>query len=207
MSGDPTVLIVDDDDAVRASLERLMRSVGLDVQTFATAGEFLEAGSFDVPGCVVLDVRMPGLGGLELQEVLNAENLAIQIVFITGHGSIPMSVRAMKGGAVDFIEKPFDDQTLLDAVHRAIAQDRRRRRERAEMSHLQGRIDSLTPRELEVLSLVVTGMLNKQIARELGTVEKTVKVHRGRVMKKMKADSLADLVRMAERMGVTGQKV
>jgi RNA polymerase sigma factor (sigma-70 family) len=201
--GDPVVFIVDDDPSVLRALGRLMRSVGFRVQAFASASEFLAANRPDVPGCLVLDVRMPGLSGPALQESLAADDIHIPIVFITGHGDIPTTVRAMKAGAVDFLSKPFSDQQLIDAVNEAIAGDTEHRRERAEIAVIQERVESLTPREREVLPLVVSGMLNKQIARKLGTSEKTIKVHRSRVMAKMQAKSLADLVRLAQKAGVS----
>jgi RNA polymerase sigma factor (sigma-70 family) len=198
----PTVFVVDDDESVRRSLERLVRSVGLNVETFATAREFLSADRPNWPVCLVLDVRMPGMSGLDLQEELIAAGYSMPVIFLTGHGDIPMSVRAMKAGAVDFLQKPFSDQDLLDAIHRAIDQDTRARQERTEVSEIQRRVDSLTPREREVLALVVQGRLNKQIAYELGLSEKTVKAHRARVMEKMQADSLAHLVRLADKVGI-----
>jgi RNA polymerase sigma factor (sigma-70 family) len=198
----PTVFVVDDDESVRRSLERLVRSVGLNVETFATAREFLSADRPNWPACLVLDVRMPGMSGLDLQEELIAAGYSMPVIFLTGHGDIPMSVRAMKAGAVDFLQKPFSDQDLLDAIHRAIDQDTRARQERTEVSEIQRRVDSLTPREREVLALVVQGRLNKQIAYELGLSEKTVKAHRARVMEKMQADSLAHLVRLADKVGI-----
>lgn len=203
---DVAVFVVDDDPSVRTALARLIKSVGLEVETFASAQEFLAHDHPDKLGCLVLDIRMPGLSGLDLQDELAAAGLDMPIIFITGHGSIPMSVRAMKAGAVDFLEKPFEDQALLDAVHKAINQDRQARLKQAETRKIQQRVGSLTPREREVLALVVTGMLNKQIAYELGMSEKTVKVHRARVMQKMQADSLADLVRLAEKVGVRPSK-
>jgi RNA polymerase sigma factor (sigma-70 family) len=200
--GESLVFVVDDDAAVRRSVERLIRSVGLRVESFASAQEFLRREHPDGPACVVLDVRMPGLSGLDLQEKLTAAELAIPVIFMTGHGTVPMSVRAMKAGAVDFLQKPFDDQVLLDAVHQALERDRQARLEGEQLQEVRQRMESLTPREREVFALVVSGMLNKQIAAELGTSEKTIKVHRARVMLKMQADSLADLVRLAEKLGV-----
>lgn len=200
---DPTVFVVDDDTAVRKALARLMRSVGLNVEMFASAQEFLRRERVEGPGCLVLDVRMPGLSGLDLQEALAAAGISIPIIFITGYGDIPMSVQAMKAGAVDFLPKPFKDQDLLDAIHQAIDRDIQRRQEQAQIAEIQDRVDSLTPREREVLALVVTGMLNKQIASELGTSEKTIKVHRARVMRKMQVMSVAELVRLAEKVGIS----
>ena len=198
---DTTVFVVDDDTSVRTALKRLIQSLGLKVETFDSAQAFLEHGPHDGPACLVLDVRMPGMSGIELQHRLTRAGLGMPIIFITGHGNIPMSVQAMKAGAVDFIEKPFEDQKLIDAVHIAIQKNKKFRTEHAEIKDLQRRVDSLTPREHEVFILVVSGMLNKQIAFDLGMSEKTVKVHRARVMDKMKAKSLADLVRMAEKVG------
>jgi len=202
----PAVFIVDDDPSVRRSLSRLVRSVGLAAEGFSSAREFLERARLRNPGCLILDVRLPGLSGLDLQKELAAVGNSLPIVFISGHGSIPMSVQAMKAGAVDFLEKPFNDQDLLDAIHAAIERDRRTCRERAERFKVQQRIETLTPREREVFLLVVTGKLNKQIGAELGTTEKTVKVHRARVMKKMHADSLAERVRLAERAGLASTR-
>jgi RNA polymerase sigma factor (sigma-70 family) len=201
--GDPVVFIVDDDPSVVKALQRLMRSLGFRVQAFTSASEFLAAKRPDAPSCLVLDVRMPGVSGPALQESLAADEIHIPIVFITGHGDIPTSVRAMKAGAVDFLPKPFSDQQLIDAVNEAIARDTEGRRERAAIAAIRARVESLTPREREVLPLVVSGMLNKQIARKLGTSEKTVKVHRSRVMAKMQAESLADLVRLAQKVGIS----
>lgn len=197
----PIVFVVDDDDAVRASLERLIRSAGFIVKTFASASQFLESEKPDAPGCLVLDVKLPGLGGLDLQRRLAESDSAIPIVFITGHGDIPMSVRAIKAGAVEFLTKPFRDQDLLDAINQGIQLDRTTREWKAEIGKLRDRYETLTPREQEVMQLVVTGLLNKQIAMELGTSEITIKVHRGQVMQKMRANSLADLVRISEKLG------
>ena len=196
-----TVFVVDDDTSVRTALKRLIQSLGFKVKTFDSAQAFLKQDPHDGPACLVLDVRMPGMSGIELQQQLTKAGLGMPIIFITGHGNIPMSVQAMKAGAVDFIEKPFEDQKLIDAINLAIKKNNKFRTEHAEIKDLQRRVDSLTPREHEVFILVVSGMLNKQIAFDLGMSEKTVKVHRARVMDKMKAKSLADLVRMAEKAG------
>ena len=195
-----TVFVVDDDTSVRTALKRLIKSLGFKVKTFDSAQAFLKHGPHDGPACLVLDVRMPGMSGIELQEQLTSAGLGLPIIFITGHGNIPMSVKAMKAGAVDFIEKPFEDQKLIDAINIALKQNKKFRTEHAELKDLLRRVDSLTPREHEVFILVVSGMLNKQIAFDLGRSEKTIKVHRARVMDKMKAKSLADLVRMAEKV-------
>ncbi|MEW6251627.1 MAG: response regulator transcription factor [Planctomycetota bacterium] len=207
MNGTPTVFVVDDDPSVRRSLRRLIESVGLSVETFGTAQEFLDNYDRSSAGCLVLDVRMPGLGGLELQERLSSENLPIPIIFITGHGDVPMTARAMKAGAVDFIQKPFNEQDLLDAISRALDVDSRSRRIRAEQDRVVQLVDTLTPREREVMKLVVTGKLNKEIAAELGITEKTIKVHRARVMEKMQADSLAQLVLLAQVAGLCNSNV
>jgi len=199
---EPIVFIVDDDDSVRKSLARLITSVGLKVEAFSSANAFLKRDAYDGPACLVLDIRMPGLSGLDLQTELAKAERSLSIVFITGHGNITMSVQAIKAGAVDFLEKPFEEQDLLDAVHLAIQKDRAAKQKLADLSKIQERVELLTPREREVFAFVVTGMLNKQIAFEMGISEKTIKVHRARVMQKMQAESLADLVRLAEKLGI-----
>jgi len=197
-----TVYIVDDDFSFRDSLQFLLESVGFEVRVFPSAKDFLDDADPEAPGCLLLDVRMPGMSGLDLQNELVKAKISLPIIFITGHGTVPMSVRAMKSGAVDFLQKPFDEQDLLNAVRQAIEQDRQARRERDELRKIQKRVDSLTPREYEVFSLLVSGMLNKQAAYQLGTTERTIKAHRAQIMEKMKAESLADLVRYAEKLGV-----
>ena len=199
---DRVVFVVDDDASLRESLKDLIRSVGLQVEAFASAQEFLHSKRPDVPGCLVLDVRLKGVSGLDLQKRMADADMEIPIIFITGHGDIPMTVQAMKAGAVEFLTKPFRDQDLLDAVQQALERDRNAREQRAKVEELHSRYRSLTPREREVMSLVVAGLLNKQIAGDLGTSEASVKVHRQHVMEKMAAGSLAELVRMADKLGI-----
>ena len=203
---DAIVFVIDDDAPIRESLRNLIRSVGLRVEAFASAQEFLRAKRPDIPGCLVLDVRLKGLSGLDLQKRMAEADIEIPIIFITGHGDIPMTVQAMKAGAVEFLTKPFRDQQLLDAIHQALERDRKHREEHAKIDELHSRYQSLTPREREVMALVVAGLLNKQIAGELGTSETTVKIHRHQVMEKMEAGSLAELVRMADKLGITTPK-
>jgi RNA polymerase sigma factor (sigma-70 family) len=200
MTQTPVVFVVDDDPSVRSSLKFLLSSVGLQVESFESAETFLQRKPPDAPSCLVLDVRLRGLSGLDFQRELAARNIRIPIVFVTGHGDIPMSVRAMKAGAIEFLTKPYRDQDLLDAVRIALERDRTRREQEKDLTDLRQRFDLLTPREQEVISMVVSGMLNKQIAGELGTAENTVKVHRSRAMEKMNAQSFADLVRMIEKL-------
>ena len=197
-----TVFVIDDDASVRKSLSRLLRSAGYATETFASAEEFLGRDHFEGVGCILLDVKMPGLSGMDLQEELNKADYHMPIVFVTGHGDIPMTVEAMKKGAVDFLTKPFDEEELLQALRAAIEKDRNARAEHTEVYEIRRLIELLTPRENEILRYVVAGMLNKQIALELGIAEKTVKVHRGRVMEKLGMDAVAELVRLAEKAGI-----
>jgi FixJ family two-component response regulator len=199
---DPIVFVIDDDPSMREALRSLFRSVGLQVEVFGSAPEFLQSKLPDVTSCLLLDIRLPRLSGLDFQAELIKAGIHIPIIFMTGHGDIPMSVQAMKAGAVDFLSKPFRDQDMLDAVARAIENDRKRRLDAKAISDVQARFASLTPREREVLALVAAGLMNKQIAVEIGIAEITVKIHRGHVMKKMGAKSLADLVRMAATLGI-----
>jgi RNA polymerase sigma factor (sigma-70 family) len=203
---DAMVFVVDDDAPMRESLKNLIRSVGLRVELFSSAQEFLRSKRLDLPSCLVLDVRLPGLSGLDLQKRTTEAGMEIPIIFITGHGDIPMSVRAMKAGAVEFLTKPFRDQDLLDSIQEALERDRKAREERAALQELRSRFASLTPREREVMERVVAGLLNKQIGAELGTSETTVKIHRHQVMEKMGAGSLPELVRMADRLGIAVRK-
>jgi FixJ family two-component response regulator len=200
------VFVVDDDASLRDALKSLIRSVGLQVELFGSTQEFLQRKGPNVPSCLVLDIRLPGTSGLDFQRKLTEANISIPIIFITGHGDIPMSVRAMKAGAVEFLTKPFRDQDLLDAIHTGLERDRARRQRDSEVAALRERFEWLTPREREVLPLVVSGLPNKQIAGEIGTSETTVKVHRSQLMRKMGASSLPELVRMAERLGMPAPK-
>ncbi|HEX2278973.1 MAG TPA: response regulator transcription factor [Candidatus Tectomicrobia bacterium] len=201
-NADEVVIVIDDDLSMRQAITTLIDTVGLNSQTYGSGQEFLQHLSLDVPSCLVLDVRLPGLSGLNLQRELSERGMSIPIIFITGHGDIPMSVQAMKAGAVEFLTKPFRDQDLLDAIEQALERDRAARRQRAEMAALRQRYETLTAREREVMRLAVAGLLNKQIASQLGNSEKTVNIQRSRVMQKMRANSLAALVRMAERLDI-----
>jgi len=203
---DSIVFIVDDDLSVRRSTERLVQLAGLKVQTFTSAREFLVSPRPEGPACLVLDVRMPGLSGMDLQRELTQSGIHIPIIFITGHGDIPMSVRAMKAGAVEFLTKPFRSRSLLDAVRAAIERDQSAHKERSETGGLRQRYEQLTPREREVMALVASGLLNKQVAGELATTERTIKFHRAHIMQKMRAESLADLVRMTEKLGLSSPR-
>jgi len=197
-----TVFVIDDDASIRKSLSRLLRSAGYTTETFACAEEFLGRDHFNGIGCLLLDVQMPGLSGIDLQEELSKADYHMPIIFITGHGNIPMSVQAMKKGAVDFLTKPFNDKELLQTIEKAIEKDTHARAEYDETLDIRRRIELLTPRENEILPYIITGMLNKQVALKLGIAEKTVKVHRGRIMEKLRVDSVADLVRLAEKVGI-----
>ena len=203
----PTVFVLDDDISIRDKLKTLLRSVGLNVEFFNSPFDFLQGTLPDAPSCLVLDVRLPGKSGLDLQHELAEKNIPIPMIFLTAHGDIPMTVRAMKAGAVEFLTKPFRDQDLLDAIQVGLERDRARRQRQAEIAILRERAELLTPREREVLPLVVSGLLSKQIAAKIGTTEATIKVHRSQLMKKMGADSLPELVRMAEKLGISGSKL
>ena len=205
-TGKPTVLVVEDDESVRRALANLLQSVGLEVMLFGSAAEMLQSGLSASASCLVLDVRLPGLSGLDFQAELAKANTHIPIIFMSGHGDIPMTVRAMKGGAIDFLTKPFRDQDMLDAVSTAIERDRKHRETESIMSNLQTRFETLTPREREIFALVSSGLMNKQVAAELGLAEITVKIHRGHITRKMGARSLAELVRQAEALGISRTK-
>ena len=206
MTDEPTIIVVDDDPGIRESLHGLLRSVGLQVKALASVPEFLKEGRPEGPACLILDVRLPGRSGLDFQRDLSAANVHLPIIFITGYGDIPMSVQAIKGGAIEFLTKPFRDQELLDAIQLGLARDRAWLEEAKAMAALRSRFETLTPREREVMALVVTGRLNKQIAHDIGISEITVKVHRGQVMRKMNAASLPDLARMADKLDLTAAK-
>jgi FixJ family two-component response regulator len=199
------VYVIDDDAGARTAIQSLLESVGLRAATFGSAQEFLASRRPDAPACLVLDVRLPGVSGLDFQRDLAARNIAIPIIFITGHGDIHMSVEAMKAGALEFLTKPFRGQALLDAIQKALERDRAARHEQSRVAQLHQRLATLTPREREVMQLVISGLLNKQIAGELGASERTVKIHRGQVMRKMQAESLPDLVRMAAKIGMSAR--
>jgi FixJ family two-component response regulator len=205
-AGAPTVFIIDDDRGMRQSIQDLVESVGLHAESFATGGEFLNRKRTNDPSCLVLDVRLPQMSGLDFQRQLAEAGMQIPIIFVTAHGDVPMSVRALKSGAVEFLTKPFRDQDLLDAIQQALERDRAERDRQAEIHDLQERYDALTAREQQVMALVVSGMLNKQIASEIGASEATVKIHRGNVMRKMKAGSVVDLVRMADKLKLSTRK-
>ncbi len=207
MNGEETVVfVVDDEDAARSAIRSLLDSVRIRVETFASTAEFLEYRRPDGPACLVLDVRLPGVSGLDFQKELAARQISIPIIFITGHGDIPMSVEAMKAGAVEFLTKPFRGQVLLDAIRQAIERDRAARAQQLQVSELRTRLETLTPREREVLQFVISGLLNKQIGAALGASERTIKIHRGQVMRKMRAESVPDLVRMADALGIPSRK-
>jgi FixJ family two-component response regulator len=205
IEAEPIVFVVDDDPSVRRSIERVIQSIGFKAETFRSAAEFLKRALPEGPASLVLDVRLPGLSGLDLQRELTKSGIQLPIIFMTAHGDIPMTVRAMKGGAVEFLTKPFGPRHLLDAVRTAIERDRDKLKQRTEVAQLRRRYDLLTPREREVLALLVVGLLNKQIAGQLFTTERTIKFHRAHIMQKMRAESLADLVRMAQKLGLMGQ--
>jgi FixJ family two-component response regulator len=206
MANGPIVYVIDDDPSMRNAIEDLLQSVGLGIRVFPSAHEFFKAARTDAPGCIVLDVRLPGQSGLDFQRQISGTAMELPIVFITGHGDVPMSVRAMKSGAVEFLTKPFRDQELIDAIHAALERDRARRADASALADLRARFEGLTPREREVLMQVVCGRLNKQIAADLGLSEATVKMHRGQIMRKMQAGSLPELVRMADRLGVAAPR-